>query len=139
MRITNKVIDYVKNSMQFCNSNVIITDLNKVKMTEILLKDQEKIVTNDKLHSEILNIITEWQKNLNGKGNLFNIVNGKCFKLFENDNNSYFAQMIFPLCDNNELIGLIIFFRTDSGYVASSIKSVSSCIEFINKFILEGD
>lgn len=143
MQITDKLQEYVKNSITSSSSSILITDLESIRLLEISSKDEQKITTTTtKLNFEILDLIDSWKHTYLDKSSLFCVLNVKCFKLFENDTNEYSSQMIFPLykSDNqDEIIGLIIFFRTNLNYIPSSIKSVSSFTKFVNQFILEGE
>lgn len=140
MHITNKLQEYVNDSMKFCQSNVLITDLKEIKLSEILSKDKNNINISCNLHIDVLNIIEKLKHLVFAENNdVHYMFNEKCIKLCVNDCNSYKSQMIFPLIEKDKLIGLIIFFRMDRDYVKSSVHSVSSFIHFVNEFILEGD
>ena len=135
MHIFEKLKTYISNSKIVCKSNIMITDLNKIQLLDVLDNDIQKITISDYLNEDILDIINLWNSNNCSKSNLFCVLNKKCFKLFKDDHNLYSAQMIFPLFNNNTLNGLIIFSRTTSDYIETSIKSVSGMIKFTNEII----
>lgn len=142
MQITDKLQEYVKRSITSYSSSILITDLQTIKLLEISPRDKQNIMTGTNLNTDILDLVNSWKHTHLDKSSLFCILNGKCLRLFENDDNQYSSQMIFPLCKSNEqyeIIGLIIFFRTNLNYIPSSIKSVSGFIKFVNQFILEGE
>ena len=135
MHISEKLKEYLFNSKIVCESNIIITDLENIKLVE-LNNNASSITLKDKLSNDILNLIKNWNSYNIDKSNLFCIMNYYCIKLIENDANNYSAQMIFPLFNkNNKLLGLIIFFRTSKNYILSSTKPINTTVKFTNDFI----
>lgn len=137
MHISEKLKKYISNSKNVCHSNILITDLKGIKLNECLDKSSSSIVTSDNLNIDILKLISCWNSNNVSKSELICIMNQDCFKIFKDDINTYSAQMIFPLHQNNTLLGLMIFYRTNNNYIISSIKSVYSLVNFTNKIINE--
>ena len=137
MHISEKLKEYLFNSKIVCESNIIITDLENIKLVE-LNNNASSITLKDKLSNDILNLIKNWNSYNIDKSNLFCIMNYYCLNLIENDNNNYSAQMIFPLFNKtNQLLGLIILFRTNKNYIFSSTKPISTTVKFTNDFINE--
>lgn len=137
MHISEKLKEYLFNSKIVCESNIIITDLENIKLVE-LNNNASSITSKDKLSNDILNLIKNWNSYNIDKSNLFCIMNYYCLNLIENDNNNYSAQMIFPLFNKtNQLLGLIILFRTNKNYIFSSTKPISTTVKFTNDFINE--
>ena len=137
MHISEKLKKYLYDSKIVCESNIIITDLENIKLVE-LNNNASSITSKDKLSNDILNLIKNWNSYNIDKSNLFCIMNYYCIKLIENDTNNYSAQMIFPLFNkNNKLLGLIILFRTSKNYIFSSTKPISTTVKFTNDFINE--
>ena len=135
MHISEKLKEYLFNSKIVCESNIIITDLENIKLVE-LNNNASSITLKDKLSNDILNLIKNWNSYNIDKSNLFCIMNYYCLNLIENDNNNYSAQMIFPLFNKtNQLLGLIILFRTNRNYIFSSTKPINTTIKIINDFI----
>ena len=135
MHISEKLKKYLYDSKIVCESNIIITDLENIKLVE-LNNNASSITSKDKLSNDILNLIKNWNSYNIDKSNLFCIMNYYCIKLIENDANNYSAQMIFPLFNkNNKLLGLIIFFRTSKNYILSSTKPINTTVKFTNDFI----
>lgn len=135
MHISEKLKKYLYDSKIVCESNIIITDLENIKLIE-LNNNASSITSKDKLSNDILNLIKNWNSYNIDKSNLFCIMNYYCIKLIENDANNYSAQMIFPLFNkNNKLLGLIIFFRTSKNYILSSTKPINTTVKFTNDFI----
>ena len=135
MHISEKLKKYLYDSKIVCESNIIITDLENIKLIE-LNNNASSITSKDKLSNDILNLIKNWNSYNIDKSNLFCIMNYYCIKLIENDTNNYSAQMIFPLFNkNNKLLGLIIFFRTSKNYILSSTKPINTTVKFTNDFI----
>ena len=135
MHISEKLKEYLFNSKIVCESNIIITDLENIKLIE-LNNNASSITLKDKLSNDILNLIKNWNSYNIDKSNLFCIMNYYCLNLIENDNNNYSAQMIFPLFNKtNQLLGLIILFRTNRNYIFSSTKPINTTIKIINDFI----
>lgn len=135
MHISEKLKKYLYDSKIVCESNIIITDLENIKLVE-LNNNASSITSKDKLSNDILNLIKNWNSYNIDKSNLFCIMNYYCIKLIENDTNNYSAQMIFPLFNkNNKLLGLIIFFRTSKNYILSSTKPINTTVKFTNDFI----
>ena len=137
MHISEKLKEYLFNSKIVCESNIIITDLENIKLVE-LNNNASSITLKDKLSNDILNLIKNWNSYNIDKSNLFCIMNYYCLNLIEDDNNNYSAQMIFPLFNKtNQLLGLIILFRTNKNYIFSSTKPISTTVKFTNDFINE--
>lgn len=135
MHISEKLKKYLYDSKIVCESNIIITDLENIKLVE-LNNNSSSITSKDKLSNDILNLIKNWNSYNIDKSNLFCIMNYYCLNLIENDNNNYSAQMIFPLFNKtNQLLGLIILFRTNRNYIFSSTKPINTTIKIINDFI----
>ena len=135
MHISEKLKKYLYDSKIVCESNIIITDLENIKLIE-LNNNASSITSKDKLSNDILNLIKNWNSYNIDKSNLFCIMNYFCIKLIENDTNNYSSQMIFPLFNkNNKLLGLIIFFRTSKNYILSSTKPINTTVKFTNDFI----
>lgn len=135
MHISEKLKEYLFNSKIVCESNIIITDLENIKLIE-LNNNASSITLKDKLSNDILNLIKNWNSYNIDKSNLFCIMNYYCLNLIEDDNNNYSAQMIFPLFNKtNQLLGLIILFRTNRNYIFSSTKPINTTIKIINDFI----
>ena len=135
MHISEKLKKYLYDSKIVCESNIIITDLENIKLVE-LNNNASSITSKDKLSNDILNLIKNWNSYNIDKSNLFCIMNYYCIKLIENDTNNYSAQMIFPLFNkNNKLLGLIIFFRTSKNYILSSTKPINTTVKITNDFI----
>lgn len=136
MHISEKLKEYLSNSKIVCDSNIIITDLENIKLVEFIDNNTITITSNDKLSNNIFDLIKIWNSYNIDKSNLFCIMNYYCIKLIENDTNNYSAQMIFPLFNkNNKLLGLIIFFRTSKNYIFSSTKPINTTVKFTNDFI----
>ena len=135
MHISEKLKKYLYDSKIVCESNIIITDLENIKLIE-LNNNASSITSKDKLSNDILNLIKNWNSYNIDKSNLFCIMNYFCIKLIENDTNNYSSQMIFPLFNkNNKLLGLIIFFRTSKNYIFSSTKPINTTVKITNDFI----
>ena len=135
MHISEKLKEYLFNSKIVCESNIIITDLENIKLVE-LNNNASSITLKDKLSNDILNLIKNWNSYNIDKSNLFCIMNYYCLNLIEDDNNNYSAQMVFPLFNkNNKLLGLIILFRTSKNYIFSSTKPINTTVKITNNFI----
>lgn len=139
MHISDKIKEYLSDSKVVCESNIIITDLKSIRLIEPFNSNSDIISSNDTLSNDILTLIQKWNSHDINKSNLFCIMNYYCLDLIENDNNNYSAQMIFPLYNNknNELLGLIIFFRTNKNYIFSSTNPISTTVKFTNEFLNE--
>ena len=138
MHISENLKEYLYNSKIVCKSNIIITDLENIKLVEFIDNNTITITSNDKLSNNIFDLIKIWNSYNIDKSNLFCIMNYYCIKLIENDTNNYSAQMIFPLFNKtNQLLGLIILFRTNKNYIFSSTKPISTTVKFTNDFINE--
>lgn len=139
MHISEKIKEYLSDSKVVCESNIIITDLKSIRLIEPFNSNSDIISSNDTLSNDILTLIQKWNSHDINKSNLFCIMNYYCLDLIEDDNNNYSAQMIFPLYNdkNNELLGLIIFCRTNKNYIFSSTNPISTTVKFINEFLNE--
>ena len=105
MHISENLKEYLYNSKIVCKSNIIITDLENIKLVEFIDNNTITITSNDKLSNNIFDLIKIWNSYNIDKSNLFCIMNYYCIKLIENDTNNYSAQMIFPLFNkNNKLL-----------------------------------
>lgn len=120
MQLSEDLRNYLNSSYTFIHSNILFTDLNK-----ILLTYTNKLNDNfaDKtLGKDILRLIDNW-KNNKGFDDNFICKNDFLYKIIENDETTYSAQMIFPIYHNEVLDGLIIFFRQLGTYIPSSCKA----------------
>lgn len=138
MHISEKLKEYLSDSKNVCESNIIITDLENIEFVNLLNGNTQNITLNNKLSDEILDLIKIWNSHNIDKSNLFCIMNYYCLNLIKNGTNNYSAQMIFPLFnESNKLLGLIIFFRTNKDYIFSSTKPISTVVKFTNDYINE--
>lgn len=138
MHISEKLKEYLSDSKNVCESNIIITDLENVQFIELLNGNIQNITLDNNLSDEILDLIKKWNSYDIDKSNLFCVMNYYCLNLIKNDTNNYSAQMIFPLFNkDNKLLGLIIFFRTNKDYVLTSTKPISTAVKFTNEFLNE--
>lgn len=138
MHISEKLKEYLSDSKNVCESNIIITNLENVQFIELLNGNTQNITLDNNLSDEILDLIKKWNSYDIDKSNLFCVMNYYCLNLIKNDTNNYSAQMIFPLFNkDNKLLGLIIFFRTNKDYVLTSTKPVSTAVKFTNEFLNE--
>ena len=138
MHISEKLKEYLADSQIICESNIIITDLENIRLVELLNNNVPNVTPNDKLSNDILDLIKKWNSYDIAKCNLFCVMNYYCLNLIENDTNNYSAQMLFPIFnEKNKLLGLIIFFRTNKDYIISSTKPAITTAKFVNNFINE--
>lgn len=138
MHISEKLKEYLADSKIVCASNIIVTDLENIQLVELSNNNVPKITPNDKLSNDILDLIKKWNSYNIDKSDLFCIMNYYCLNLIKNDTNNYSAQMIYPLFNaKNELLGLIIFFRTNKDYIITSTKPAITTAKFVNNFINE--
>lgn len=131
MKISETLKNYLQNSSKTCDSNIIFTDLEKVRFNAII-SDNINFESQNLSH-ELLSLIEDW-KCSNYNRELIMILNAHCVPIINNDETKYFAQMIMPVCHNNSMDGLIIFFRTHRNYIPSSAKSAITIKEFSEQF-----
>ncbi len=110
MQITETLINYLKDSHLQLNSNVLLTDLNKIILADIFSFNDHYL--NQPLNSELLDFIQDW-KDKSYSNELSLILNNNPKKFIINDTTNYSAQMIFPIFHNDMLQGLLLFFRTN--------------------------
>lgn len=137
MKISSRLKKYIKDSITISKSNVVITDLEKVKYVEFIDSDSKFQENNCLLSNEAKMLIEKWKIHSNYKS-LFIILNGNdCIQFLENNKNNYACQMFFPIVINNSIKGLIILYRISGNYVLSSVKSVENFKKFVTNFIEE--
>lgn len=133
MQISNDLKKYVKESIQASNSNVIITDFEKVNYIETLYPNS---ISNYILSDSLKKLLHEWNCNNTSQANLFSLLNGNgCIELIENEKLPYSCQLIFPIITRKGLEGSLIFYRTYGNYIFSSINAVSNFKKFVEQFI----
>lgn len=131
MKISETLKNYLQNSSKTGDSNIVFTDLEKVRFSAIISDNIN--FESQKLSHELLSLIEDW-KYSNYSRELIMILNAHCIPIIENDETPYFAQMIMPVCHNNSMDGLIIFFRTHRNYIPSSAKPAITIKEFSEQF-----
>lgn len=132
MQITETLINYLKDSHLQLNSNVLLTDLNKIILADIFSFNDHYL--NQPLNSELLDLIQDW-KDKSYSNELSLILNNNPKKFIINDTTNYSAQMIFPIFHNDMLQGLLLFFRTNGNYIKSSSKAPRTIKFFIEKML----
>lgn len=132
MQITETLINYLKDSHLQLNSNVLLTDLNKIILADIFSFNDHYL--NQPLNSELLDLIQDW-KDKSYSNELSLILNNNPKKFIINDTTNYSAQMIFPIFHNDILQGLLLFFRTNGNYIKSSSKAPRTIKFFIEKML----
>ncbi|MCI9245681.1 MAG: hypothetical protein HFJ30_00795 [Clostridia bacterium] len=137
MQISSQLKKYIKDSITISKSNVIITDLEKVKYAEFIDTDSKFQVDDCLLSNEAKRLIEKWKIHSNYES-LFIILNkNDCIQFLENSKINYACQMFLPIVINNSIKGLIILYRISGNYVLSSVKSVENFKKFITVFIAE--
>lgn len=132
MQITETLINYLKDSHLQLNSNVLLTDLNKIILADIFSFNDHYL--NQPLNSELLDLIQDW-KDKSYSNELSLILNNNPKKFIINDTTNYSAQMIFPIFHKDILQGLLLFFRTTGNYIKSSSKAPRTIKFFIEKML----
>lgn len=133
MQISNDLKKYVKESILASNSNVIITDFEKVNYIETLYPNS---VSNYVLSNALKELLHEWNCSQTNHSNLFSLLNGNgCIELIENEKLPYSCQLIFPIITRKGIEGSLILYRTHGNYVFSSINSVSNFKKFVEQFV----
>ena len=132
MQITETLINYLKDCHLQLNSNVLLTDLNKIILADTF--SCNGIYINKPLDNELLDLIQDW-KDKDYSNQLSLILNNNLKKFIINDTVKYSAQMIFPIFHNEILQGLLLFFRTTGNYINSSSKAPRTIKFFIEKML----
>lgn len=132
MQITETLINYLKDSHLQLNSNVLLTDLNKIILADTFSFNE--IYLDQPLNNELLDLIQDW-KDKGYSNQLSLILNNNLKKFTTNDKANYSAQMIFPIFHNDILQGLLLFFRTTGNYIKSSSKAPRTIKFFIEKML----
>ena len=70
MHISEKLKEYLSNSKIVCDSNIIITDLENIKLVEFIDNNTITITSNDKLSNNIFDLIKIWNSYNIDKSNL---------------------------------------------------------------------
>lgn len=132
MKITNDLKLYLDQTTTIVNSEIIVTDLEKVLFT--CFKHSDDSLLNKPLSQDMIELYDMW-KNQQSYNDNFLMLN-KDFKKITNEDDfiEYSAQMIFPIYHNNSIDGFIIFFRTFGNYIETSSKAPISARQFIEKF-----
>lgn len=128
MKISKDLCNYLNSSYKFINSNILMSDLKKIILTYTFNLDSYYI--NKNLDIDILSIIDEYKK-YNCFNDNYIWVNNHFCKIIEYDKLKYSGQIIFPIYHNQSLDGLLIFFRQNYGYIASSCKAPKTTREFV--------
>lgn len=132
MQITETLINYLKDSHLQLNSNVLLTDLNKIILADTFSFNE--IYLDQPLNNELLDLIQDW-KDKGYSNQLSLILNHNLKKFITNDIANYSAQMIFPIFHDDILQGLLLFFRTTGNYIKSSSKAPRTIKFFIEKML----
>lgn len=129
MKISKTLLEYLYQSHCTVVSNILLTDLSTIK-----------VIVQDKKIEQNANIpITEGLqkiiKNFKSSNNTSYIkTNIDSISLFETDSNDYLGQMILPISHNNELSGLLVFYRYDNNFINSSLKYGKTIKHFVEIF-----
>lgn len=128
MKISKTIINYLSDSYSMLKSNIIITDLSSI----ILSNNKELSCINTPLSNELKKLIIKWKSSANSEQYLLLIDN--FINVCNNDSYSYMGQMIFPIFHNNKLDGLLIFFRDKQNFIQSSLKYAKTIKHFTQIF-----
>lgn len=136
MQLSDDVLKYLRliQVLKTTNSNLLITDLNKIIYTTTYEKDSYYI--NQKISNDLTLLITKMNK-LPIDEKVFVLENSPTIKLVDNDETDYSAVIILPIYLDNKIEGLTIFFR-DNGAVYSlnhSIKAPNTIRKWIMKYM----
>lgn len=135
MQITRELQEYVKESIKVSYSNVIITDLEKIRLIQFIDECGQYQNKEYWLSHSIKEVLERWNYSIKPKG-LFLLKNKEeCIDVVTDDKIPYSCQIIFPIISNNHIEGLLILYRTYGNYIESSVRSVESFRDFVTKFI----
>lgn len=145
MNLSDRLFDYLFTTSKVLDAGIIITNLSHIVYANAEFSKNrynpidEKLFINNKISDDLHGIITEWSKITNFDNNLFKMYNKDknmdTLKLIDNDDTSYYAQLVFPLFHNNKLDGLFICFRTHKNYINSSVKPARTTRNLTEKMI----
>jgi hypothetical protein len=128
MKISKTITRYLSNSYSILKSNIIITNLSS-----IILSNNEKIsCINAPLSDDLKNLIAKWENCENSEQYL--LLTNNFIKICNTDPYSYMGQIIFPIFHNNKLDGLLIFFRNKQNFIQSSLKYAKTVKHFTEIF-----
>lgn len=134
MYISNTLKNYLVSSIKIFNSNVIITNFDSVLFSATIYSSNNFNIKDSKISNDLKSLLKEWKIADTSLKESSIILNNNYLQLIEDDVVPYSAQMIFPLCHNNKLDGLIIFYRTVGNYIKSSPNAVRAVREFTEQF-----
>ena len=130
MNISTELKEFLKQSNKNLDSNILCTDLNNILFSAT--NTDNEYFNEKKISSEILLIINSW-KNASNKNELIMIYNLYCIPIIQNDTTKYYSQLILPLCHNDKLNGLLIFYRKEQNFIPSSAKPAITTKQFVEE------
>lgn len=129
MYITNPLIDFLKSSSNLSNSNIILTDLEKIVFAS---SDIEKDYLNSRLSNTLLQILNFVCL---PSTSYFNTTVNTIIPLIIDDNVSkYKSQIILPIFHDDIPEGLLIFFTDNRTYLPSNLKFAKTTKHFVELF-----
>lgn len=129
MFITKSLIDFLNSSCNLSNSNIVLTDLNRIIF---ISSDTEAYYLNNELSDSLKQILGSAYLN---KTAYLNTTINSIVPLIGNDNISkYKSQIILPIFHDDTLDGLLIFFTEDREYLPSNLKFAKTTKHFVELF-----
>ena len=134
MIIYSKLEEYIIQCLQVSKSNIIITDLEKVKFSKSLETNNNYSIDNYNLSIQVKHLINH--SNFTDPNSYLLLNNHECIKILENDSINYACQIIFPIYNSaSHIQGLLILYRLSGNYIKSSLKAVENFKKFVTESI----
>ena len=134
MYITNSLIEFLHNSMILSDSNIILTDLNKVVF--VASTDYNNYL-NKNLNNSLKKLLILYSSDYIYDGYM-NISMNTIIPIVENDDISkYKSQIILPILHNDAIDGLLIFVTDKRKYLNSNLKYAKTAKHFVEIFSTE--
>lgn len=130
MYVTNSLIEFLNMSSSISNSNIILTDLEKVIwVSSSQISGYLDVSLSCKL-KEILNLYT-----LDiSFSDYMNVSMDSVVPIVDNDDYKYISQIILPIVHNEYVDGLLIFTTEDRKYLPSNLKFAKTTKYFTEVF-----
>ncbi len=126
MYITQSLINFLNLSCNLSNSNILLTDLEKIIFTSSSI---EKGYLNSKLSDSLKQILHS------NCSSYLNITVDSIIPLVIDDNIlKYKSQIILPIFHSDTLEGLLIFFAKDREYLPSNLRFAKTTQHFVELF-----
>ncbi len=128
MYITDKLVNFLRDSEHLSNSTIILTDLEEVVY---VVSDKDTNYLDKKLSNSLKQILNLYKTDINTIDYMNTTLDSIIPITTDDDISKYKSQIILPIIHNYIIDGLLIFITDNRKYLSSSLKYAKTTQHFV--------